>query len=102
LTIDPSQQKDKNDNDHSFKIQLGSQPRLKPGLTIDPGQVRKNIIIIIVLKPDSKVYMEQGPDHESSLPLTHVKVRIKVIIIIIVLKPDSGIDSGQDPSNKWG
>jgi hypothetical protein len=52
------------------------------------------MIIIIVLKPNSRVNLELGSIHGSSLPFIGINVKIKVIIIII-LKPDFGVDLGQ-------
>jgi len=52
------------------------------------------MIIIIVLKPNSRVNLELSSVHESSLPLIRINLKIKVIIIII-LKPDFGVDLGQ-------
>jgi len=52
------------------------------------------IIIIIVLKPNSRVNLELDLVHGSSLPLIGINAKIKMIIII-VLKPDLEADLGQ-------
>jgi len=54
------------------------------------------IIIIIVIKLDSRVDAKQNPSHRSggSIWLTQVNIRIKVVMII-VLKLDSGFDLGK-------
>jgi hypothetical protein len=53
------------------------------------------VIIIIILKPDSRVNLGQDSGHNSSWLLTYVNVRIKMVIII-VLKPNLRIDLGLD------
>jgi len=66
--------------------------RVKSGLTVDPGQQKINMVIIIVLKFDLGFNPGQGLGH-GSRGSTWVIVRIKVVIII-VLKLDLGVSRG--------
>jgi hypothetical protein len=52
------------------------------------------MVIIIVLKLDSRVNLKQRSGHELGLLLTRFNVRIKMIIII-VLKPNLRVDQGK-------
>ena len=60
---------------------------------VDPSQHNIKVIIIIILKLDSKVNPGQGLSH-GPRGSTWVNVRIKVVIIII-LKLDSRVDRGK-------
>ena len=48
---------------------------------IDPGQHKIKVVIIIVLRFDSIVNLEQDSGHESR-ELTQINVKIKIVIII--------------------
>jgi hypothetical protein len=57
--VDPSQRKNKSGYCHNFKTQFEGQSKTRSGsrvrLTIDLGQHKTKIVIIIVLKPNSVV-----------------------------------------------
>jgi hypothetical protein len=67
--------------------------QVKSGLTVDPGQQKIKVVIIILLKFDLGLNPGQGLGH-GSRGSAWVIVRIKVVIII-VLKPDLGVNRGK-------
>jgi ribulose bisphosphate carboxylase small subunit len=73
------------------------------GLTIDPRQYKTKIIIIIVLKPDSRIDSEKGISRVlgESTCVDSSQHKIKVVVIIL-LKPDSGVNSMQGPDHRSG
>ena len=70
--------------------------------SVDPSQHKIKIVIIIVLKLDSRVNTGQGPitDQEGQPGLTRINIRIKIVIIII-LKPNSGVNQDKNQVTDW-
>jgi len=62
---------------------------------------KNKIVIITVVKSNSRVDLGQGLGHCLGWPLTRVNKKIKMVIIII-LKPNLEVDSGQDPGHRSG
>jgi len=101
----PNKYKNKNDYYYSFKTWLGIDPGQTPSYELDwlltCVNIRIKVIIIIILKSDSRIDPGQGLGHGSGWLLTRVNKRIKMIIII-VLKADLGVNPRPCSSHKLG